>query len=55
MGAAVEVAVRSVCGERVAEVEVEEEEEEMAVVVVDSGIWCGGQWTSWRWCRWPGG
>jgi len=41
MGAAVEVAVRSVCGERVAEVEVEveEEEEEMAVVVVDSGIW----------------
>lgn len=41
MGAAVEVAVRSVCGERVAEVEVEveEEEEEMAAVVVDSGIW----------------
>lgn len=40
MGAAVEVAVRSVCGERVAEVEVEVEEEEMAVVVVvDSGIW----------------
>lgn len=37
MGAAVEVAVRSVCGERVAEVKVEEEE--MAVVVVDSGIW----------------
>lgn len=39
MGAAVEVAVRSVCGERVAEVEVEVEEEEMAVVVMDSGIW----------------
>lgn len=51
MGAAVEVAVRSVCGERVAEVEVEVEEEEMVVVVVFGG----GQWTSWRWCRWPGG
>lgn len=54
MGAAVEVAVRSMCGERVAEVEVEVEveEEEMVVVLVVFG---GGQWTSWRWCRWPGG